>query len=863
MEQPSSEAMVGGRKASRARYAAGAGPAAHTRDARPRYHPLAYVFGAVFAGAAIDKVCRPAGTVEVAVAVTLAALWLLCVMRRSQSRLRRTELAAVLSMVAATAATAHHVAWWQAASTSLHAQVDERLRAVVAELRIRETPSLRDTASSIRGPRGKRRWNWEANVVRLRHGQHWRRSAGIVELRMMLDRGVAPPPLNVGDLVRVFGEASRYPAPSNPGDWDPRQSRRTRRRCVLYAKPNAIRRVTAGQGRLRRVVHSVRESIHDCLATRVSRGQSRLAAALLLGRREQLTRSERDCFVNAGIAHLLALSGLHVGLLAGVAWGLGRAGQLSRSWSCGGAVLLAVSYLIVAGPRPSLLRATVLVAALAWARWQGRPQSIWNSLAAAALVLAAVDPTQLFDTGAQLSFLAVAALCCWGRRPRKPPDPLRRLIDETRPWWLRTAKAVAKTMRAVLFVNLMVWLMTAPVTAWRFGRLAPVGILLNPIVGPLVACALYATLAALAFAALAALRAPGADHASQWWGDVSGWLLQWITDIAQQGAAVPGGHFDVTPPPALWAAAASLLWLAWGRLRADPAGSRRPGRAARVVFASLVISWLAWGLSSQLPAKQHGLQVTVLSVGHGNCVVVRTPTNEVWVFDAGRLGGGAPVERVLRQFLERAHIRKIDRLILSHEDVDHYNAAPRLLEAGLVRRLAIGPRMLSPDRVTGEVKLLSDAIAGADAPVERLQAGDQWSAGSVHAEVLHPPRDWELGEADNADSIVVQLTYLSRSVLITGDVEGPGLTKLLARPLYASVLLAPHHGSPHSYPMEVAEHCRARWMLVSSGFVRTELRDSTRCRVLQTARDGAIQAHIDEQGLTVQSWRRSPWPRRR
>src|SRR5262249_19936967 len=156
-----------------------------------------------------------------------------------------------------------------------------------------------------------------------------------------------------------------------------------------------------------------------------------LASALLLGAREQLDQTTTNGFFLTGIIHLLAISGLHVGILAFGFWWLARLSPLPRWATLVLAAVFVVVYALLTDAQPPVMRATVLVLCLCAAKWWGRVALAFNTLAMAGLVVLLLNPNGLFQVGAQLSFLAVAALACW-RPPAKSEadiDPLNRFIE--------------------------------------------------------------------------------------------------------------------------------------------------------------------------------------------------------------------------------------------------------------------------------------------------------------------------------------------------------------------------------------------------------------------------------------------------
>jgi competence protein ComEC len=208
-------------------------------------------------------------------------------------------------------------------------------------------------------------------------------------------------------------------------------------------------------------------------------------------------------------------------------------------------------------------------------------------------------------------------------------------------------------------------------------------------------------------------------------------------------------------------------------------------------------------------------------------------------------------------------IRRIDALIISHADVDHYNAVPSLLRQFSISKVYVSPIMFRPGpdgRVPLAVQTLRIALDRAGVSLHEISDGESLvEGGRCTMRLLHPPREGVSG-TDNANSIVLAVEYAGRRILLTGDLERAGIDRLLAKPGYdCDVLLAPHHGSKHSNPPGFAAWSRPEWVVISGGYrVFEEMKSAYRragAALLHTARDGAVRVRITEGGLSVHRWR--------
>jgi competence protein ComEC len=240
-------------------------------------------------------------------------------------------------------------------------------------------------------------------------------------------------------------------------------------------------------------------------------------------------------------------------------------------------------------------------------------------------------------------------------------------------------------------------------------------------------------------------------------------------------------------------------------------------------------------------------------------VVIELPGDKTVVYDAGSLGSPHFAVHSISSYLWSRGITRLDGVVVSHADADHYNALPGLLERFQVAAVYVTPWMF--DHSDPALDALRQALDRAEVPIRTIVRGDtRLPRTAARIRILHPPVTGG-GGGDNADSIVLCVWYRGKRLLLPGDLEGRGLEMVLAkRPLACDVAMAPHHGSPHSDPAGFATWCTPKWVVISGGpSARTnEVTQSyrkRRTRVLHTGRHGAVTATIDASGLSIRSWR--------
>jgi competence protein ComEC len=415
----------------------------------------------------------------------------------------------------------------------------------------------------------------------------------------------------------------------------------------------------------------------------------------------------------------------------------------------------------------------------------------------------------VFRAGTQLSFLSVAVLIAYTRvaHRSRPHDPLAKLIADHRPLLARLWRRAATAAWSMTIASLVVGAAIAPLVAYHFHIVTPASILLTPVAGPLIAVALYA----------------GATLVSGGWlvppiaallGAVCGRSLELTERIVVAARDVPGSYFYSAGFSAPW------LSLGYGGAAAMAAVPRwRPTARWQLALAAL---WFTLGYAQLATphAARDELRCTFLAMGHGTCVVMELPDGETILYDAGSLGSPLAASRTIASFLWSRGIERIDALVLSHADVDHYNAVPGLVERFSVDVVYVSPMMFDPIATDGNLTaphFLRDLLAARGVPMKEIWMNDRLRTRDqrVAISILHPPRQGVPGR-DNANSLLLSVEFAGRRILLPGDLESPGIERVMADPpTDCDILLAPHHGSAGSDPPGFAAWCTPEWVVVS------------------------------------------------
>lgn len=619
----------------------------------------------------------------------------------------------------------------------------------------------------------------------------WRSATARVRMTIAGDRT----DLRAGEAVSAAGALGPIAGPVNPGERDARRAPRAHgiRLRLSVDDPRGINPDPSGRPRrLDRLLGRLRAWSQRELASRIDPEVAPLASALLLGRRGELDDEVVDAFGRTGTTHLLAISGMHFQALAIVLGAVGTVCGLRprSSFLATAAVLLAYATLV--GWTPSVSRSTIMALTLGFAWIAGGEVVPGNVLAWSALLTLLWCPADLFHPGWQLSFLAVGALIFVVEPVRHGLDRLRRkrtaaavALDVLERRYEPEVKTAARDFGRAFFnlflTSLVVTVVTVPATLWWFNVVAPIGILLNLVLIPLSTIALILCGLTLLLGWAWPL---GTIFA---WG--CSWSLMGMRRLVEWGDAIPLGHLYLPSPPTWWVVASYALLAAW-------LWCLRRSVSTRIVVGGVLLGHAMLGAVLALsPARPASAVADVLAVGHGLSVVVQTTDGRAWLYDCGRLRDPKVGRRIIAPALWSRGVRRLEAVMISHADADHFDGLPDLLDRFSVGAVFVPPALLRT--ADPAARDLLAAIRRRGIPIRPLAAGDRLSIpGGLAARVLHPPRDWPAELADNGGSLVVELARGRDRLLLTGDIDGPGQLALTNQPAPGGfqVVLAPHHG---------------------------------------------------------------------
>jgi len=661
--------------------------------------------------------------------------------------------------------------------------------------------------------------------------------------------------LKAGDYIQAYCWLDRFQNATNPGQFDLTKylAQKNIFVAVSVKSRDGIELLKGGQtGIFTKTKRKLRETTTQALLGDLSpEDRSRgLLEALLLGYRGNIDSETSRAFRRTGLLHFISLSGMHLGIFVGIVWWLCKTAGLmkpARALVC----IIAISiFLLIVPPRAPTLRAAIIGFVFCASIFFRRRSNSINTLSLAAIILLLIQPTQLFEAGWQLSFASVLGIILFCQRihfflyETITGLPWRKKAPQTRPFYRIISRPGPYLLR-LFSTGITAWLGGAGILLYHFHTINPLTFLWTVIAFPFVALILTIGYLKIILSFLLPTVASMLGVIVTGLSDALIWIVKFIANLDISQLFI--GHVS----PALIILYYCLI------LFAGLVYLRRPSikKAICAVMALAII--ISVGVTKWQRTYRNNLVIHCLDVGHGQAILAQLPGKANILFDAGSLHKSDIGRRIVASFLDYKGINKIDAIIISHNDVDHINGIPEIVEHCEVGGVYANEAFLMAMETEkwGTAKFLSSWLSengpGLQPVGKNLNVG-----GKAKIEILWPTeqiyQDKTLG--DNDKSIVSLIEFGGRKILLCSDIERFAQRKFLELfpNLKADVVVVPHHGSVKSMEADFIERLEADISICSCGQVQYERQQTTRRKdgaaAFYTAKDGAITICVKKDG---------------
>ena len=561
--------------------------------------------------------------------------------------------------------------------------------------------------------------------------------------------------LHIGNRVRVSGKLSEIEEATNPGQFDSRSWYRSRG-IGFFINASEVYVTDSRKAAVSDGIRILRERLSDNLQRVSSGADYGLFCAVLLGDKTGLSEESNDLFRRGGIAHILAVSGMHVSILgAGLFWLLRKAPV--QAWIpplCASAFML--GFVVLTGASSSAIRAAVMFMAMMAARLTGKSYDSLSAAALAALIMLFIYPELLSQAGFQLSFASAFSI---------------HVLAAEAGSWVKPKDYVSRG----LLISVCVSMGIMPLLAWHYYQVSVTGIFVNLIASLLTSMLLLSSCAAALLPFLS-------DACGVFFAGTGHYIRIILEGLCRMNDRLPGSTLT-TGRPALWLVVTSELLLLcvalWMRKesrrelfagRTGPKGEQgrargdekkdKSGRRMLLISAAYCLMLLIF-----TPHAHKGLDIACLDIGQGDCSVVRID-DEVWMIDAGSSSIDGIWTYRIKPYLLYEAIDRVDVVALTHPDDDHINAIYDML---LDESVTVG-RFLIPEASYGDPSwdMLKIAAAEHGVRISVAAAGEEYQVGKGLVRCLYPEAS-AYSEDTNALSMVLELCYGSFRGLFMGD----------------------------------------------------------------------------------------------
>ncbi len=647
---------------------------------------------------------------------------------------------------------------------------------------------------------------------------------------------------SAGNYVEIKGKLFEPRDKRNPGEFDYRAYLREKGITAQVSCYNAndVKLISSEIIPYKKYLFLLRKKISDEICNLYKGESKHFIKALILGERKDLDKAIVKDFINSGIVHVLAVSGLHVGFIAAIFFIVfGRFNIFMKGIFT---IIAIVLFMFISGLHPSVIRASVMAVLMILAMLSGRKYSPFNILALAALLLLVSNPAELFDPGFQLSFAAVFSILFFY-------PPMERYAAS-----LNISSEMSLRILKLLLLTFAAQLGTLPITLIYFKKLSLISFFVNLIAVPLIGLIVAFAVASLIFSTFSFYLGLLLATTNRLLIDIMFYLAKLSANTGYSYLKVE--NFNIRE---------ALFYYFLLMLISFSVSKFHHLKAKALVFFLSILIFFTYSEALSPPfLKKNKLYVISIDIGQGDSFFVEFPDGTTALIDAGNASKYFDNGTfVIEPLLNHLGIDKIDYLLISHIDADHYRGSLSLIKDGLVKQI---------------YKPIRDIHLAKDVRFENFARKYNVPINYYHRKEIHVgnARMFFLNDTSiikykrftqNNKSGLIKICYGEESFLFTGDLEKQGeklWCSLYGNFLHADVLKVGHHGSKTSTGEEFLKLVNPKFGLISVGennkfghpnLETLRILDKFGVEIKRTDRSGAIVVCTDGKNLNFIDWK--------
>lgn len=601
--------------------------------------------------------------------------------------------------------------------------------------------------------------------------------------------------LNIGNCVAVKGTLQKPRDTRNPYEFDYEKYLNARGIAALstsYSTGN-IQIISNSISLVRNAIFKIRKNVDEIITSTHNKTTSAMLRGLILADRSGIDSQINQDFINAGVVHVLSVSGLHVGYIVIIFLFLFN--RVNLYWRIGLTITGLFVYMIITGSEAPVFRSTIMASVILITPLLGRDSNSINTLSLAAFIILLINPMELFNPSFQLSFSAILSLIIIFPR-------IKKYIDKK-----NIKSKIIKYLLLFFGSTLAAQIGTLPFTLVYFNRISITSLAANIFVIPISGLIVGLGIVSIIFVKISFWTASIYSSCNE----LLTFTMLWVVKLCGN----PRFSFVTINQFSLYDSI--LFYLCLGILFSF--FSRFSKKTTKAIFILLVVS--VFVVYSRIDNKEllpyNKLSLLMIDVGQGESILIKFPNSETVLIDAGdaneRFDNGS---KIIAPLLDKLGISKIDYGMISHVDADHYHGFISLIKEGRIKSI------LKPELDSSEIKDRNfEIFAKANQVPINYYRKFAINFGNARVYVLNSSDQKKLRMSSNDRSGMLKLVYGSFSVLFTGDASKSSekdYIKGYGSFIQSEILKVAHHGSANSTGEAFIKSIKPKYALISAGF---------------------------------------------